>query len=483
MASSNCFPGERRLTALSDSEHKPKRLAGKDSSSSRRSASGSTSDHSSRTSERSSRRSSTSGAGSSSGRSSSGSASNHSRRTSERSSRRSGAAEAKRGISAFYICYIILAVLLILLILFVFLYVRSSLVTYEKNQPDNFMEDLVQSLSKDENERIKVENLCYPAGSSSPYENAEEMKTQLNQTLQSADLSYELDSNSYDSNAPVYRILADGEDILHVQLYTTKSENRMGILTIAYLDVEDIVPAQGGETGSLQDDGTYKCTVHAPSTYTVLLNGVELPNDLQTGEAEILDEFQNFAQYTDLPEMVTYEVSGLSYPPVVTALNEQGENAEFTADDGTVDISYTYTTGEAAEELGSQVDALYITETWSKLMTDDLDGENHGIAQVRAYLIPDSYLDNMAYDFANSVDIQFVSVHTLDEFANESVSNYIMYSPNCFSCDVYFEKIMSVYENADRTDVFNSRVYFVNVTDAAVATPGWYMVDMQTIIE
>lgn len=473
---------------MSDSEHKPKRLAGKDNSSSRRSASGSASNSSGRTSERRSRQSSASKESNSSRRSASSSTSansgnNSSGNTSERHSRRSGTATAKRGISAFYICYIILAVLLILLILFVFLYVRSSLVTYEENQPDNFMEDLVQNLSKDENERVKVENLCFPAGSSSPYENAEEMKSQLNQTLRSADLTYELDSNSYDSNAPVYRILADGEDLLHVQLYTTKSENRMGILTITYLDVEDIVPAQGGETGSLQDDGTYKCTVHAPSTYTVLLNGVELPADLQTGEAETLDEFQNFAQYTDLPEMVTYEISGLSYPPVVSALNDQGENAEFTADDGTVDISYTYTTGEAAEELGSQVDALNITETWSMLMTDDLGGANHGIAQVRAYLIPGSYLDNMAYDFANSVDIQFVSVHTLDEFANESVSNYIMYSPNCFSCDVYFEKIMSVYENADRTDVFNSRVYFVNVTDATIATPGWYMVDMQTIIE
>ena len=32
-----------------------------------------------------------------------------------------------------------------------------------------------------------------------------------------------------------------------------------------------------------------------------------------------------------------------------------------------------------------------------------------------------------------------------------------------------------------RVDVFDNRMYFVNITDPAIATPGWYLADMLSL--
>lgn len=390
----------------------------------------------------------------------------------------------KKRLSVFTRLYFLYVLLLLALCLAVFLYVRSSLLLYENSLPEDFMDDLLEELAQGSGQAELVEQLCFPGDGNSSFENIQQLKQSLSDTLQTTQLSYSLDSKSYDSAAPVYEIYADGEPLLTIGLRTESSVTRMGILTISSWALDSAAPWTQGSTDFLQEDGSYACTIWASSSYQVLVNDISLTQEQQVGDPEPLEQFQYVSEYADVPQLLCYQVTGLTYPPTVKILDEQGQVVEAPVEDGIIKVQPVFAASEQGEAMAGQVDVLTITKTWSRFMTDDLGGARHGVAQVRQYLIPGSYLDNMANAYASGIDITFVSNHTLNGFAKETVSNCIQYSETCFSCDVYFEKNMTLTTTgAARTDVFNSRVYFVYITDETAAAPGWYMVDMQSILE
>ena len=123
-------------------------------------------------------------------------------------------------------------------------------------------------------------------------------------------------------------------------------------------------------------------------------------------------------------------------------------------------------------------DILKFAEMYSLFLTDDLAHGvyGHGFSKLSPYLIKDSYMYEMAHGWAYQVDITFVSNHRLKNptFTNESVSNFIIYNDNAFSCEVNLEKNMTV-NNEDRIDKMHERLYFIYYND------GYKLVDMRSI--
>jgi hypothetical protein len=236
-------------------------------------------------------------------------------------------------------------------------------------------------------------------------------------------------------------------------------------------------------------DGKYTVSVKVPDACRVYVNDILLTEKEIASVSDVPKELLAAADYVDVPTQVRYEVKDLAFEPKVLICNQKDEPLEVPVQNNMMEIPLTFKVSEMPETIRQTVDPIEVTKTWSKLMTDDLVGEGeekpirHGVDQVRQYLAPNSYIDKLAYDFATSIDITFVSKHTLDGFSKESITNFIMYNENCFSCDVYFEKHLTVGTRTKRTDVFNNRCYFVYLEDASVAKPGWYMVDMQTILQ
>ena len=119
-------------------------------------------------------------------------------------------------------------------------------------------------------------------------------------------------------------------------------------------------------------------------------------------------------------------------------------------------------------------------------MTQDLTGANNGYGQLSPYLIKGSYLQDVAWQWATGIDITFTSSHTLKDppFQVENVSNYVVYSENCFSCDIRLEKKMVLSKTGEEVDdVINSTFYFVKYdgTDNGKDDPRWVLVDYREI--
>lgn len=120
-------------------------------------------------------------------------------------------------------------------------------------------------------------------------------------------------------------------------------------------------------------------------------------------------------------------------------------------------------------------------------MTNDLQGSQKGFGTIKKYLIPDSYLYNVAYKWVTNVDITFVSSHVLDNppFSGEQVTNYVDYGNHLFSCDISFLKHMDLQSrNMTVTDEMNSTFYFMyyDETEEGTGDAHWVIVDIQEIL-
>jgi hypothetical protein len=188
--------------------------------------------------------------------------------------------------------------------------------------------------------------------------------------------------------------------------------------------------------------------------------------------------FEYAAQFVDVPEAVTYHLTGLMSEPVVSATDFEGQAIELTQAGTSFSAASLSTPNRTASQL--PIDPLQFAENWSLLMTNDLGS---GISGVSGYLIPGSEMYDQAYAFVNSVDITFVWSHSFTGFSDESVTNCIMYNDKLFSCDVRCTKNMTLSSGEFRPDVFANTMIFAYVDNSSVPTPGWYLVNMQAITQ
>ncbi|MGN1119427.1 MAG: hypothetical protein ACI4Q4_03645, partial [Oscillospiraceae bacterium] len=233
----------------------------------------------------------------------------------------------------------------------------------------------------------------------------------------------------------------------------------------------------------------YDYSISVPENVSVTVNGVAADSFCNAQPTENPDAAQLMKQAgIALPALKQYSFSLLS------------DNAEAVVSDGAKSRSYTLDrralilngvsgTDEIPEDIASQIDVLETAKTWSKFMTADLSGAHYGLDEIRKYLIAGSDYYTYAGQWATGNDITFTSPHTIDGFTGESVSDFIRYSDECFSCHVYFEKQMTIYSDGryvgTRTDIFNSIMYFVYVDDTpdnGADDPHWAIAVMHDVV-
>ncbi len=374
---------------------------------------------------------------------------------------------------------IIYAIILTILMLAFLGYVLDSLIKYENNQIDNYIENFIGSLkSKKLSKYIDVSQIEV-----SEFEKSNTtIDSGFKELINSSDVTYKLNSNSTDEQKPIYDIFIENEKILEVELDGSKKENRLGLLTFNVWNVKQVT--------SKMENGLYTCNVLVPNNCKVYLNNKQLT------ESQIADTVQNegleqLSKYADIPNIIKYEVKNLLKKPDIKILDAEGKEVDYKQEGNTISKTLDFKTASSEEEamqsIKGEIDILKIAEDWSLYLTDDLSGRLHGFYNIGQYLIEDSNIEKFAYDWATGIDITFVSSHRLDNptFTDEKISNFEIYNENAFSCEVYLQKNLILKSGKKIEDKMNERMYFAyyDETNDGKDNPTWKLINMQSITD
>lgn len=213
---------------------------------------------------------------------------------------------------------------------------------------------------------------------------------------------------------------------------------------------------------------------------TVRLDGTELAAD----ETSLPAEYVNFADYVPgLPEVSTYHIAVLREDAEITVSDRDGVPVELEPGKHSYDLTGLSGGLESVPaEIAREIDVVDTAQKWSLFMSNDLR-----FRLLSPYLIKGSYQYDVAYKYANSVDITFTSNHSLKDpaFTEVSATNFIQIADNCFSVDIHFVKHMHLTRTgADVDDETNDRFYFVKYddTDNGKDDPTWKIAGMKEII-
>lgn len=359
-----------------------------------------------------------------------------------------------------------MAVWIVLILIFgiIFLaYADRSLKKFEKSQSTYAMDEYIKKFKDSLDAGVLPEGFTSEAGSA--FE-ADDLKLQsLKSATASGEITYEKDKQSYNTEEPVYDLLAGGTPFATVELEATNSRVVFGILTIMDWNV---VNAKMLSTAATSD-----YIIRVPDHYSVTVNGIPVGSEYLDENVSGLDILANAAEYVDIPKIVEYKIPALSKAPEVTVTDANGQIISTSVDGNVYSVGFGQT-GEIPDDLRQT--ALDIAQTWSLFMTADLTGNSHGLAKVQEFLIPGSAYDDMAKGWASGVDITFTSAHTLKNpaFEKVTVDEYVSYTPDCFSCHIYFDKPMYLTRTGETVvDTTDSTFLFVQHDGK------WCLADMQ----
>lgn len=411
------------------------------------------------------------------------------------------------------------------------IYVHSALKDYESSQPENILAAEIEKLRKSKS-GAGFEDILSLDKMRSEWNPSEEEVAQFKKDFLASNITFLEDHSAVDPTKKTFSVLSNGCKVATAELNHGGQETRLLIFTLDRWSVEKIevtgyefqltAPASmivksNGETlhGTIADGiatyderslaplnveigdilgnsvpydqknlpsfTDYKITV--PMNYTIC--GVE-PLSKEAASMEPIPELKYVKEYCpDVPDSATYILRLLSDEPDFKILDGSGSEVDFTVENRKVAIAQDFT-GQDTLSLNVDFDPLAVAKLWSLFMTQDLTGSNNGYSQLSPYLIKGSYLQDVAWQWATGIDITFTSSHTLKDppFQVETVSNYVVYSQNCFSCDIRLEKKMVLTRTGEEVDdVINSTFYFVKYdsTDNGKDDPHWVLVDYREI--
>lgn len=214
----------------------------------------------------------------------------------------------------------------------------------------------------------------------------------------------------------------------------------------------------------------------------VAVNDMSVPDEVVTVKEN--PEYQPLKEYVpNLPDILIYEIAVLENEPDILVTDEAGREVLPVKDGQT---GFLVASREGADvvpsDVAQQVDVLQNAKDWSLFMSNDKPFSN-----ISSMLLKDSYQYKVAKSYATGVDITFTSEHTLKNppFTEESVTNYVLIAPNCFSVDISFVKHMLIGQGKPVDDVMNDRFYYVfyDETDDGVDNSQWKLVSMKEIVD
>ena len=335
---------------------------------------------------------------------------------------------------------IIYSIILVILMIGSLSYVYISLMSYESNQPEKYIKNLVNKIKANPKKYVDIK---------------EEYVDGYKDILKLSKVTIEEMGNNYE-------VLVDGSPIFNVELEKGKSFTKLGLLNYNELSLKKI--------STTSDKGVYYYKVKIPSSFTLKSNGKTINKVIDKNVNEEFEEINNELYPMDY----IYEVSEPKSKPVIEILNNDNKKVNYEKIDGLLVSHEFMKTNNYKDVIRDPIDVMAFAEKWSLFLTNDL---KNGWNTIKPYLIKDNKMYKFANDWANGVDKGMVSKHTLKNptFTNKSVSDCIIYNENSFSCLVKLDKNMIV-AGKDKIDSLNDRMYFAYDTS-------WKLVDFRYVGE
>ena len=359
---------------------------------------------------------------------------------------------------------IIFSTFLIMLSVLFLLYVTSTMVEYEESLVDNHIKKIVENgeladlstIEDFDTNKYETSNMSASKG--------------LKKMLKSSD---DIVIEKVANKKNTYEVFVNDASIATVKLKKVGSTRKMAILTIDKWKVD-----------SIESDfkrGIYYYDINIPTNYKLFINGKSVDDKDITKSSDVSD-LDRMTEYVEICKTNYYVMDNFVKKPDIKIEDESGKSVDYEIKDNKIEITKEFKTYDSYDEmkdkLAGDIDVLGLAEKWSLFLTDDLKGPWHGFTELSNYLINDSYMYKMAYNWAHNVDITFVSNHSLKNpiFTNEFVKNCTLYNELAFSCEVNLEKNMRVNGN-DKVDKLHDYMYFVYYNG------GFKLVDMKSVTD
>lgn len=370
-----------------------------------------------------------------------------------------------------FLWFLIAYVILLGILGFIFLrYTDKCLEEYEASQSTHYMDQIVAGIRDSVNagqvpEGINFSEIC------GEFDDPQNAKNAFMDVATKGEITYQRAQGSYDTENPEYMIYAGESPLMKIKLTGVNPRVIFGILTV--MDWNEVSRSLETSTGG------NAVRIGMPEGFTAYINGIQVSESYKTGESIDVDLFQYAKEYCALPSVQLYNVPNVSENFNIEIYDNNGNPVDVTYEDGLYSAFYT---GQESVPDEYRQSALDMAKTWSLFMSNDLSGDSHGFKTVASYLINGSYYYDMARNYATSIDITFVSAHTLADstFTGVVMDDFVQYNEDCYSCHIYFEKNMILKTGRDMTDITDSTFIFVNYddTDDGVDNKHWCIVDM-----
>ena len=246
-------------------------------------------------------------------------------------------------------------------------------------------------------------DLLYAAteGDISPYEDEEALHRQLRERF-TGEFSFKKSAKESTKENPVYTMICGGEPMAYIALTQTAEDSVYGFGIYSVTRAYGITPEKNESV-----------TVTVPTGCSALINGKPL-TEYAKKTSERVEGWEDFGDYlADPPELTTYTIDGLMYPPQVEFTGASGDLPAEKSQDGAYSCALPVTDSGAAEE--AEQFALEFSE-------------------ISGYIPQDVKL----YSDLRTYEGQFYTYHTGYDFTEEKTVSVQQYSAECFAVRVSY---------------------------------------------
>ncbi len=312
---------------------------------------------------------------------------------------------------------------------------------YQASRPYHDMEEIVSLLeSRDYDTLYHMLTMKPEIGEFETFDN---VKNYFNLLLEGTQLDYQ-PSQNYSEDFPEYHITANGYIVGTLALRKSQTDAH-----------EYNFPKWYISSFELYSEPQYDFRILAPSNCSISINGIPLSDSYRYSMGESYDAASYVSDYVTLPTMERYKIDGLYEAPVITAYNSFGEETEvtFNSRTGFYEVSFGV---DSANASSMQAFAIETVSAYANYISNDLPDDG-----LDAYFVEGS---EILYMIKAGTSRQYFAAHTSSEIQNAEVVDFVVYSQDCFYCEVHLEQCLdlSYYSEPEIIPVVG-RFYFVRI--------------------